>query len=124
MTTFVTATPGVGTGYTSARIKTAATTNATSIKASAGVVGGYAFHNNTGTAKYVKLYNKASAPTVGTDVPLVTIIVPANGNTVYPTDSVGTKFTIGIAFAITGAVSDADTTVTAVDDVNGNILYV
>ena len=32
--------------------------------------------NPTATAAYLKLYNKASAPTVGTDVPVLTITLP------------------------------------------------
>jgi len=54
----------------------AATTNATSAKASAGEVHVILATNTTATVKYLKLYNKASAPTVGTDTPILTIALP------------------------------------------------
>src|SRR5690242_4134795 len=48
----------------------AATTNATNIKASAGQVYGYDIYNNNAAVRFVKFYNKATAPTVGTDTPI------------------------------------------------------
>src|SRR4051812_15077088 len=42
----------------------AATTNATSVKGSAGTVYGIQAFNTSGATKFLKLYNKASAPTV------------------------------------------------------------
>jgi hypothetical protein len=123
MATFVTPLPSSGAGYTPARVKAAATTNATSVKASAGVVGGYALYNNTAAVKCVKFYNKASAPTVGTDVPLFTVIIPASSSVHYPAGMGPTKFSLGIAYAITGLATDVDATATAVDDVHGTVLY-
>lgn len=112
-------------GPTVARIKAAASTNATSVKASAGQIYGWAFYNNTTTAKYVKIYNKASAPTVGTDTPAFTIIVPG-GTAAAGTNvefSNGIPLGTGVAYAITGLITDTDTTSTAVDDVTGVLLY-
>jgi hypothetical protein len=104
------------------RVKAAAaSTNATSTKASAGVVTGWSFTNNTASAKYVKFYNKATAPTVGTDTPLFTEIIPASGGNNL--GGVCVPFSTGIAFAITGGIGDADATNTAVDDVHGFFTY-
>lgn len=110
------------TGPTVQRVKAAASTNATSVKASAGQVYGYALFNNTASARYVKLYNKASSPNVGTDTPAFTIIVPANGgaNVAW---QLGVPFGTGIAFAITGGVADSDTTAVSADDVHGLLLF-
>ena len=110
-------------GYTISRVVSAATTNATSVKASAGQVYGWVLCNNVASAKFVKLYNKASAPTVGTDVPVMTITVPANQTVIIELGN-GIKFGTGIALAITGAYADADTTATAAGDVIANILWV
>lgn len=104
------------------RVMSAASTNATSVKASAGRVVGFYLYNTTASAKFFKFYNKASSPTVGTDTPVFTIGIPANG---VADDAcvAGMAFSTGIAYAITGAVGDADTTATAVNDVVGAIYY-
>lgn len=109
-------------GPATTRVKSAATTNATSVKAAAGQVYGWLMYNNTASAKYLKLYNKASAPTVGTDTPFFTISLPANGGHDYSAP-MGIPMDTGIAYAITGAITDADTTATAADDVHGMLFY-
>jgi hypothetical protein len=58
-------------------VTTTASTNATSIKTTAGTLYCLNVTNKTAATIYVKLYNKASAPTVGTDVPVMTIPVAA-----------------------------------------------
>ena len=105
-----------------ARVAAAASTNATSVKASPGVLSGGILCNNTAAAKFFKFYDKASAPTVGTDTPKFTLIIPANNNIVLD-HAVGAGFTVGIAYAITGAIGDADTTVLAANDVHGYLSY-
>ncbi len=115
--------PTTGTAATNARVKSAASNNLTSVKASAGKLMGYALHNNTASAKFFKLYNKASAPVVANDTPIATIIIPANGVVTY-SNVLGKSMTTGIAYAITGAIGDTDNTNTAVDDVTGHIDYI
>ena len=110
-------------GYTVAKLVSAATTNATSTKASAGQLYGWVLSNTTAATKYFKLFNKASAPTVGTDTPYMTIPVPPNACVAVEFRS-GIKFSTGIAFAITGAVGDTDTTAVAAGDVVVTLLYV
>lgn len=118
--------PGVRATATNAasrlRIMSAATTNATSVKASAGRVYGFKFTNTSAALKYVKLYNKASAPTVGTDVPVETIAVPA-GAFIEHVNPFGVSYATGIALAITGAAADADTTAVAANDIIGDLIY-
>ena len=103
----------LGTGIS---VISAATTNASVQKASAGNLFEITVSNPTATPVYVKLYNKASAPTVGTDVPVVTITAPAASATNKPTDGVltfaqiGKRFSTGIAMAITGGPLATDTT--------------
>ena len=82
-----------------------------------GSSGLHAFYaTNTGaTAAFVKLYNKATAPTVGTDVPAMIIPVPAAvagvpGVATLPIGHNGFRFALGLGIAITGAAADADTT--------------
>jgi hypothetical protein len=105
-------------------LNSAATTNATSTKASAGAIYEISASNMTAAIKYLKLYNKASAPTVGTDVPVLTIPIPANGFVAVPFGELGKVFATGIAFAITGAQAIADTTALAAGDVQLHGTYI
>lgn len=82
---------------------------------------------NTGaTAAFVKLYNKATAPTVGTDVPEMIIPVPAAVAGVPGVAQVtpgfnGHRFPLGLGIAITGGVADSDTTAVAAGQVKVKI---
>jgi len=74
------------------------------------------------TAAFVKLYNKATAPTVGTDVPEMVIPVPAAVAGVPGAVNIspgfnGYRFPLGLGIAITGAVADSDTTAVAAGQV-------
>ena len=112
-----------GNGSTSSRVKAAASTNATSLKASAGQIYSIDVFNNAAYNVYLKLYNKASAPTVGTDTPVWTIPVAAGGgfSREFPR---GKTFSIGIAYAITKLEADSDTTVVVADDLTGSIDWI
>jgi hypothetical protein len=102
------------------RIPSAAnTTNATSAKASAGEVHQITAYNTTAAVKYLKLYNKASAPTVGTDTPTHTLPIPPNGSLAVSFPNGGAYFGTGIAYALTGAAADSDTTALTAGDVVG-----
>jgi hypothetical protein len=104
-------------------LNSAATTNATSVKASAGSVFTIVATNINAAARFLKLYNKASAPTVGTDVPVVTLSIPASGVPLVVDSSLGIRFTTGIAYAITGAAADTDTTAVAAGEIKVSISY-
>ena len=105
------------------RIMSAASTNATSLKGSAGNLYNFTVYNNTGTVKFLKLYNKATAPTVGTDTPIWTCPIPPNNFADIGYD-IPKAFSLGVAYAITGAAADSDTTAVALNDVMGQISYV
>lgn len=118
----VTPAPATSGGPTVARVKAAGSTNATSVKASAGQVYGWYLYNNTASAKFFKLYNKASSPTVGSDTPLFTVGIPANGGTNIEF-GMGVPFGTGVAYAITTGIADSDTGATTAEDVHGVLLY-
>jgi len=99
-------------------LSSAATTNATSVKASAGNVFKIIGNNTVASKRYLKLYNKASAPTVGTDTPVMTFVLAASAPFAIDLGaSVGHYFSTGIAYAITGAAADNDTTAIASGDI-------
>ena len=103
-------TPNAGTAYA---LVSAATTNAASVKATAGNLFELSLFNVTAATVYLKLYNKASAPTVGTDVPIMTIPVAAGAVWSAEFGRIGKRFNLGIAIAITGAAVATDTTAVA-----------
>jgi hypothetical protein len=105
-----------------AKILTAATTNATSVKASAGRLLGWSLVNTTAAIKVVHIHNKASAPTVGTDSPTFSIVLGANAHSEFRMEG-GIAMATGIAYSITGAIADLDATATAVGDVIGVLTY-
>jgi hypothetical protein len=87
----------------------AASTNATSVKASAGMINTLSISNLNPAARYFKLYNKASAPTVGTDTPVATIYLAPNSLTVVNCGPFGRRLATGIAYALTTGIAVADT---------------
>lgn len=117
--------PRTSGGLSISRVISAATTNATSVKASAGQVFGWFASNVNAAARYLKLYNKASAPTVGSDTPVMTILIPGNtagaGTNIEYTN--GIAFATGIALALTTGVADADTGAVAANELVVNLLY-
>lgn len=101
----------------------AATTNATSTKATAGTVWSVVASNINAAARYLKLYNKASAPTVGTDVPVITIPLPAGSVTTVHGGSNGIRFGTGIAWAVTTGAADSDVAAVAASEIKVAISY-
>jgi len=120
----VTITNPNGTTY---NVVTTASTNAAVVKASAGNLFEITVSNPTATAAYIKLYNKATAPTVGTDVPVLTIAIPATaagvGEKSFVFGAVGKRFATGIGIAVTAAAAATDTG-NAVAGVQINATYI
>jgi hypothetical protein len=88
--------------------------NATVVKASAGRVYHINGQNAAAGVRYLKLYNKATAPTVGTDIPFS-----------FEFSSVsGLAMSTGISYGlVTGAADNDNTSVTAADILGLNIMY-
>lgn len=101
----------------------AGTTNATSVKASAGNINQIILTNTSAAIKYFKLYNKASAPTVGTDTPILTIGVQPNQTIQIPCGPHGLRCSTGIAYATTTGVTVADTGAVTANDLAIHINY-
>jgi hypothetical protein len=106
-----TATPATGSSY---NVVTAATTNGANIKTTAANLYEVTISNVTATAAFVKFYNKASAPTVGTDVPVLTISAPANTTVAVPLGTLGKRFVTGLGIAVTANAVATDSTATVV----------
>ena len=96
-------------------LNSAATTNGALILTGTSNVSSFYATNEGATAAYIKLYNKATAPTVGTDVPEMTIPVPAAvigvpGVATIPIGFHGFRFALGLGIAITRNAVHTDTT--------------
>lgn len=105
-----------------ATVQSAATTNATSAKTLPAQLYGFTLCNTSAAVKFFKFYNKASAPTVGTDAVALKVLIPA-GSCQHRSFLLGVNFTAGLAWAITGAQADSDTTAVAAGDVVGAFDY-
>lgn len=92
----------------------AASTNATVVKGSAGSLQTIVVSNNSATIAYLKIYDKATAPTCGTDVPVLRFQIPATaaGPFSIVLDG-GRAFTNGIGYCAVTGIADNSTTAVA-----------
>lgn len=95
---------------TAASVITTASTNVAVVKSTVGTLFNVSASNPTATPAFVKLYNKATSPTVGTDIPVITVPIPANSAVSFDLGSLGARFSSGIGRAVTGAIAATDTT--------------
>lgn len=105
-----------GTAY---KLVSAASTNATLVKAGPTTISMLTASNINASPRYLKLYDLGVAPTVGTSVPTHTFIIPGNAsgagtNIPIPKDL---SFTRGFALALTTEATDAGSTGVAVSEI-------
>lgn len=102
------------------------TTNATSVKGSAGTLFNVSVYNNSATIAYLKLYNSASAPTCGSGTPVARYLIPgaSSGGAGSNVDiAVGSEFATGIGYCVTTGIADADTGAVAASAYIVNLTY-
>lgn len=114
--------PGTTAGLTQYSLISAASANATNVKASAGKVYLIHAHNTSAGLIYLKLYDSASAPTPGSGTPVKRIPIPAN-NAIALGWSTGIGFSSGIGFVLVTGQADGNSTAVAAGDVVLNIDY-
>lgn len=119
---FITPFAGATGGSLTASAISAASVNSTLVKASQGNVYSVQACATVATQKFVRLYNKATAPTCGTDTPVLRYTVPASGCVVHDFP-VGDLFPLGIGYCITNLAPDSDATAVAASDVLLNVSY-
>lgn len=101
----------------------AATTNLTSAVTGPCDLYGIIVTNTAAAVKFLKIYNKASAPVLASDIPVLTICLPAGGLQSISLEQ-GLYLNIGLAYAITGADADNDATAVTAGDIKGlNFVY-
>jgi len=100
-------------GLTPHTVVSAANNNATNLKATNGNLYSITAINVAATLHYLKFYNKATAPSPGSDTPVAVFPIPASadgaGLTVSFAD-IGLHFSTGISYAIVKGIASNDNT--------------
>lgn len=101
-------------GWTPNHLVAANSNNATNLKASAGIVHAVQGYGVGSAPAYIKLYDKASAPTCGSDTPVKVIMIPAAATAANGAGAVSNvidvQFSTGIGFCIVTGITNADNT--------------
>lgn len=99
----------------------AATTNATAVVAGVRTIQRAIGRNTGGTSVFLKFYDKATAPTPGTDTPFLNIEIPPA--TAFD-QQIDVSVTLGIGYAMTGTGALNSSTVIAAGAITGfNLIY-
>lgn len=106
---------------TRTHLVSAANTNPTVVKASAGRLLGVCLSNTNAAFRYVKFHNQTTSPTAGTGV-VQTIAIPPNNNVTFSFTG-GIAFTTGIALTCVTGAADTDATAVGANDIVGDIFY-
>jgi hypothetical protein len=108
-------------GLSTFHLVSAATTNATNIKASAGQVYGWYIYNSNAAARKVAFHNTAGTPTAGASI-FFSLMIPAGGaaNVEF---SNGIPFSTGIGISTVTGLADNDSVAVAANDLIINIFY-
>lgn len=119
----VTANWGTITTPTASIVNSAATTNGTVVKASAGTLYSITVSSTRATTCYLKFHNSTTV-TAGTTAVALTIAVPTNSTVTVPFGTPGMRFGTGICLSITGAAADNDTTAIGAGEVKVLTSYI
>ncbi len=113
--------PQTSGGWSVFHLVSAATTNATNIKASAGQVGGWYISNRSTSQRKVVFHNNAGTPTAGAGVFFSIDLPPVSAANVF--SDIGIPFSTGIAITTVTLSADNDATAVVVNDLIINIFY-
>lgn len=113
--------PDIAGGASTFHLVSAASTNATNIKASAGQLYGYYIFNANAAARKVAFHNTSGTPTAGSSV-FFSLVIPA-GSGANVDFSGGIAFSSGIAITTVTGTADSDATGVASGDLIINIFY-
>ena len=104
-------------------VNSLATANPALIQAGPTRLQGIYANNASAATKWVRFYNKATAPTVGTDIPVTVVAIPASSSKEIDFGE-GIAFSLGLGVSITGAAPATDATAVAAGDVQLGIEFV
>lgn len=92
------------------------------IKAAKGQIFDLHIANQAAAARYVKLYDKATAPTAS-DTPIRTYAIPATTTVALAVTTAGIEFLNGISVRGTQLLADSDNTAPAANDIVINVSW-
>jgi hypothetical protein len=114
-------TPHTAGGLSTHHLVSAASTNATVIKASPGQVFGWYIYNSNTSARKIAFHDASSTPTAGASIKFAIVIPPTSGaNVLFES---GIEFATGIAITMVTGLADSDATAVALNDLVSNIFY-
>lgn len=113
--------PATSGGLSVFHLVSAASTNATNVKASAGQLYAAQITNTNAAARKVAFHNTAGTPTAGASVAF-SIVVPAASSVVFQA-AAGVAFSTGIAITTVTETADNGTTAVGANDLNINLFY-
>lgn len=103
----------------------AASTNTASIKTSAAKLASIVGYNAATTVRYLKIFNKNGAPTMGTDTPVLNLPMAPSALFTFDLADLGIHLGAGLSIGITTGSADKDATAVSANDIVGlNIIYV
>jgi len=108
-------------GLTTFHLVSAATTNATNVKASAGQLYGWFIYNSNAAARKVAFHNTSGTPTAGSSVFFSLVIPATSGANVF--GDIGIAFSSGIGITTVTGLADSDATAVAANDLIINLFY-
>jgi hypothetical protein len=108
-------------GLTASRLSAASPVTGV-LRTGLGQIYAYDLQNTTASQRWMQFYGKATAPTLGTDTPLMTVGVPPNARITLAFD-IGWAFTNGIAYAVTTDNAAVPATAATAGDVQGVVGY-
>lgn len=114
--------PALGSSKSSRIPSSAATNNATVASAVPGRLNQLIVYNSNAAARYVKFYDKATAPNPAADTPVLSFAIPPTTAASIMID--GFVFLTGIGYAtVTGAADNDNTAVGAGELLGLNVLF-
>jgi len=110
---------------TPGKLISANTTNGTVVKSEPSAVDFLTASNTNASPRYLKIYNKRTAPTVGTDIPVFTFLIPGNSGsgTNIPLPPKGLQLDEGFGLGLTTGVADNDTGAVAANEIVVNYQF-
>lgn len=109
-------------GATPYHLVSAASTNATNVKASAAKLEGYTISNTNASALFVKFYDTAGTPTAGSGTIKHTVQIPGN-SVVARTFKDGVDYPTGLAFVTVTTIADTGSTGVGANDLSIDLDY-
>lgn len=98
-------------------------TDSTNVKNAAGQLFWGFVTNTNASARYIKFYNSASTPTLGSGTPVLSFLVPPGSSGLQITAEQGLAFSTGIGYTLSTGAADADTGTVAASEIIVNLGY-